>query len=92
MIKTGHFGWQEYFAPLMETIEGTDHYLVANDFQAYIDIQVTLPRDAGTLPVHVCAVGIPRFGERSCERFASFYMSSAVCCVYYCLRGRCFDL
>lgn len=39
LIKTGHFGWQDYFAPLMDTLEGTDHYLVANDFQGYIDIQ-----------------------------------------------------
>lgn len=39
LIKTGHFGWQDYFAPLMDTLETTDHYLVANDFQGYIDIQ-----------------------------------------------------
>eukprot|EP00892_Ulva_mutabilis_P012207 jgi/Ulvmu1/9359/UM050_0111.1 len=39
LIKSGHFGWQDYFAPLMDTLETTDHYLVANDFQSYIDIQ-----------------------------------------------------
>lgn len=52
LIKTGHFGWQDYFAPLVDTLETTDHYLVANDFQGYIDIQVCpnlLPAPRGVL-------------------------------------------
>ena len=61
LIKTGHFGWQDYFAPLVDTLETTDHYLVANDFQGYIDIQVRPPHvprpraaSCSILPHHVC--------------------------------------
>lgn len=42
MIWDGEFGWQEYFMPLVHSIEHTDHYLVANDFQSYIDAQARL--------------------------------------------------
>jgi glycogen phosphorylase len=40
MVSDGHFGWQEYFSPLVHSLERNDHYLVANDFQSYIDMQV----------------------------------------------------
>jgi hypothetical protein len=40
MIAEGEFGWQEYFMPLVHSIEHTDHYLVANDFESYIEAQV----------------------------------------------------
>ena len=43
LIRSGAFGWQEFFAPLMDSVEGADHYLVANDFPAYLDIQVCSP-------------------------------------------------
>lgn len=42
LIRGGTFGWQDFFAPLMDTLEGTDHYLVANDFPAYLDIQACI--------------------------------------------------
>lgn len=43
MISDGEFGWQEYFMPVVHSIEHTDHYLVANDFESYIDAQVCPP-------------------------------------------------
>jgi hypothetical protein len=39
-IRSGTFGWQDFFAPILESVEGTDHYLVANDFPSYLAIQV----------------------------------------------------
>jgi hypothetical protein len=41
MIRSGHFGWEDYFAPIMDAITtGGDYYLVANDFIPYIEMQV----------------------------------------------------
>ncbi|GLC34950.1 Acid phosphatase pho1 [Pleodorina starrii] len=40
MIRSGHFGWEDYFSPVMDAItSGGDYYLVANDFPAYVDMQ-----------------------------------------------------
>ena len=39
-IRNGDFGWTEFFAPILASVEGQDHYLVANDFPSYLDIQV----------------------------------------------------
>jgi len=38
-IRSGAFGWEDYFAPIMEAITASDYYLVANDFVPYIDAQ-----------------------------------------------------
>jgi hypothetical protein len=41
MIRSGQFGWEDYFAPIMDAITvGGDYYLVANDFIPYIEMQV----------------------------------------------------
>ena len=39
MIRTGVFGWQDYFAPLVDAITYSDYYLLANDFPAYLTAQ-----------------------------------------------------
>uniref|UniRef100_A0A7R9VNN3 Alpha-1,4 glucan phosphorylase n=1 Tax=Chlamydomonas euryale TaxID=1486919 RepID=A0A7R9VNN3_9CHLO len=39
MIRTGHFGWEDYFAPIIDAITVSDYYLVANDFVPYLDMQ-----------------------------------------------------
>ena len=39
MIRTGVFGWQDYFAPLVDAITYSDYYLLANDFPAYLAAQ-----------------------------------------------------
>ncbi|KAG2446570.1 hypothetical protein HYH02_008557 [Chlamydomonas schloesseri] len=40
MIRTGHFGWEDYFGPVVDAItSGGDYYLVANDFPGYLDTQ-----------------------------------------------------
>ena len=41
LIRNGTFGWADFFDPLMDSITtGSDFYLLANDFPAYIDAQV----------------------------------------------------
>ncbi len=41
MIRSGYFGWEDYFGPIMDSITtGGDYYLVANDFPAYVETQV----------------------------------------------------
>ena len=40
LIQNGHFGWADYFSPLIESITGSrDWYLLANDFESYLDAQ-----------------------------------------------------
>ncbi|GIL74061.1 hypothetical protein Vretimale_4977 [Volvox reticuliferus] len=40
MIRSGYFGWEDYFSPVMDAITtGGDYYLMANDFPAYVDMQ-----------------------------------------------------
>jgi len=40
LVRSGHFGWEDYFAPIMDAITtGGDFYLVANDFPGYLDAQ-----------------------------------------------------
>jgi starch phosphorylase len=41
LVRAGHFGWEDYFGPIMDAItSGGDFYLVANDFPGYLDAQV----------------------------------------------------
>jgi starch phosphorylase len=41
MVRSGHFGWEDYFGPIMDAITtGGDYYLVANDFPGYLESQV----------------------------------------------------
>ena len=40
LIRSGFFGWEDYFSPICDAITGTDFYLTANDFAAYLDAQV----------------------------------------------------
>lgn len=42
MIRTGVFGWEDYFAPLVDAITYSDYYLLANDFPAYLEAQATV--------------------------------------------------
>jgi hypothetical protein len=56
MIRSGHFGWEDYFAPIMDAITtGGDYYLVANDFIPYIEMQVGISKS--TPGVHM--LGMP---------------------------------
>lgn len=42
MIRKGEFGWQDYFAPLADSITYSDYYLLAVDFAAYLDAQAAV--------------------------------------------------
>ena len=40
LIKNGHFGWADYFQPLIDSVTGgSDYYLLANDFNSYLQAQ-----------------------------------------------------
>merc|ERR1719460_3585108 len=42
MVRSGTFGWTDYFTPLLNSIEGqgaSDFYLLANDFKSYCEAQ-----------------------------------------------------
>jgi glycogen phosphorylase len=40
LVRSGAFGWEDYFAPMLDAISGgSDYYLVANDFDAYVAAQ-----------------------------------------------------
>merc|ERR1711959_689492 len=40
LISSGHFGWADYFNPLVESVtRGRDYYLLANDFNSYLQAQ-----------------------------------------------------
>ncbi|MEW5297432.1 MAG: hypothetical protein WDW36_000640 [Sanguina aurantia] len=39
LIRSGTFGWEDYFKPIVDSITGPDFYLVANDFVDYIETQ-----------------------------------------------------
>ena len=40
LIQSGHFGWADYFQPLIDSITGgRDYYLLANDFASYLQAQ-----------------------------------------------------
>ena len=40
LISSGHFGWADYFNPLVESVTGgRDYYLLANDFNSYLQAQ-----------------------------------------------------
>jgi starch phosphorylase len=40
LIRNGHFGWADYFQPLIDSITGSrDYYLLANDFSSYLEAQ-----------------------------------------------------
>ncbi|CAG9464659.1 unnamed protein product [Pedinophyceae sp. YPF-701] len=38
-VRKGDFGWQDYLLPVIDNVEGTDFYLVANDFPSYLETQ-----------------------------------------------------
>ncbi|GJP78075.1 hypothetical protein CLOP_g8406 [Closterium sp. NIES-67] len=44
MIRSGYFGWTEFFAPLVDSIDGpgNDYYLLANDFPTYLQAQAAI--------------------------------------------------
>lgn len=44
MIRTGVFGWEDYFAPLVDAITFSDYYLLANDFPDYLKAQEEVDR------------------------------------------------
>lgn len=39
MIRSGEFGWEDYFAPLVDSITFSDYYLLAVDFASYLETQ-----------------------------------------------------
>eukprot|EP00897_Mesotaenium_endlicherianum_P010480 jgi/Mesen1/9460/ME000627S08837 len=46
MIRSGYFGWSEYFAQLCDAIDGPggDFYLLANDFPSYLEAQAEVDK------------------------------------------------
>ncbi len=50
MIRSGVFGWADYFGPLVDNITYGDYYLLANDFAAYIDAQGEVDRKYKDIP------------------------------------------
>lgn len=41
LIKRGTFGYEDFFSDVLDSItHGADYYLLANDFQSYIQAQV----------------------------------------------------
>ena len=42
MIRSGVFGWEDYFVPVVDAITVTDFYLLANDFMSYIETQACM--------------------------------------------------
>lgn len=53
MIRSGTFGWADFFQPLCDSIDGpsaTDFYLLANDFPSYLEAQVYPLRFCLVLP------------------------------------------
>jgi len=43
LIRSGEFGWEGYFAQLIDSLNGSsDYYLLANDFPSYLEAQVRL--------------------------------------------------
>ncbi|KAI8467019.1 MAG: carbohydrate phosphorylase-domain-containing protein [Monoraphidium minutum] len=46
LVRSGMFGWEDYFAPVMDAITtGGDYYLLANDFPSYLDAQERVDKD-----------------------------------------------
>ena len=40
LIRSGHFGWSDFFRPIVDSVEGhNDFYLCGVDFASYVDIQ-----------------------------------------------------
>ena len=51
LIRSGEFGWEGYFAQLIDSLSGSsDYYLLANDFPSYLEAQVR-----GNLHIVCCA-------------------------------------
>ena len=43
LIRSGIFGYEDFFSDVLDSItHGPDYYLLANDFQSYIQAQVML--------------------------------------------------
>ena len=50
VIRSGEFGWEGYFAQLIDSLSGSsDYYLLANDFPSYLEAQVCLGSAHGVL-------------------------------------------
>lgn len=46
LVQNGHFGWADYFQPLVDSVTGSrDYYLLANDFASYLDAQERVDRE-----------------------------------------------
>eukprot|EP00475_Leptophrys_vorax_P027914 TRINITY_DN3994_c0_g3_i5.p1 TRINITY_DN3994_c0_g3~~TRINITY_DN3994_c0_g3_i5.p1 ORF type:complete len:749 (-),score=71.91 TRINITY_DN3994_c0_g3_i5:58-2280(-) len=52
MIRSGYFGWAEFFAPLVDSIDGPggDFYLLANDFPSYLEAQASIDAAYADVP------------------------------------------
>lgn len=47
LIKHGEFGWDDFFEPMVSSItQGSDYYLLANDFPSYIEAQASFTQKA----------------------------------------------
>lgn len=42
LIRDGHFGFQDYFQSLCDSVEGDDFYLLSSDFGSYLEAQVII--------------------------------------------------
>lgn len=53
MIRSGVFGWGDYFEPVLDSLSGTnDYYLLANDFPSYLEAQVGPCARTQLCPLH----------------------------------------
>merc|ERR1712216_157831 len=44
LISSGEFGYADFFTPIVDAVQGSDYYLVANDFPAYLRAQDAVDR------------------------------------------------
>lgn len=42
LIRDGHFGFEDYFQSLCDSVEGDDFYLLSSDFGSYLEAQVII--------------------------------------------------
>ena len=76
LIRSGEFGWEGYFAQLIDSLNGSsDYYLLANDFPSYLEAQVRLrfsQEAAGLGSVH-CYSNMDRLRQGIVSTFNDFY-------------------
>ena len=72
MIRSGVFGWGDYFEPVLDSLSGSnDYYLLANDFPSYLEAQVAPCSRTRLCPLHTPLRTIGKFvGSLEPAKFA----------------------